>query len=208
MQRAQQQPNLIAGYFSFQTGCPKGTYGSNCQNLCKCMNGGHCDPASGTCDCAPGFIGANCSKSKPTFMFCFCQNTAKRVICIRACQQKNRQIPATSSLNCKSGFQLCKKSLAKYFPSLLHAQKQGHSSQDYSLLAQIYFQSQLSMDCSSSFFLSKILGLRNYLNILLCTMVPLVSINGKKIKFCHGKTGKDSMATLLLLLCFRAKWCG
>lgn len=105
----------MLGIFSFKTGCPEGTYGSNCQNPCKCMNGGHCDPASGTCDCAPGFIGANCSKSKPTFMFCFCQNTAKRSICIKACQKKTRQIPATSSLNCKSGFQLCKKISCKIF---------------------------------------------------------------------------------------------
>lgn len=63
------------------------------------------------------------------------------------------------------------------------------------------------MNCSSSFFLSKISRLRNYLNILLHAMVPLFSINGKKIKFCHGKTGKGSMATLLLLPYLSAKIC-
>ncbi|KFP63324.1 Multiple epidermal growth factor-like domains protein 6, partial [Cariama cristata] len=38
-----------------------------------------CDPASGTCDCAPGFIGADCSKTCPEnrygkdcTLFCAC----------------------------------------------------------------------------------------------------------------------------------------
>lgn len=110
-------PNCL--FVFLKAGCPEGTYGSNCQKSCKCMNGGHCDPVSGTCDCAPRFIGADCSKSKPVFMFCFFQKTVERIICVRICQYKNRQIAVTSSLNCKLGFQLCKNSLAKYFPSLL-----------------------------------------------------------------------------------------
>lgn len=108
-------PNCL--FVFLKAGCPEGTYGSNCQKSCKCMNGGHCDPVSGTCDCAPGFIGADCSKSKPVFMFCFFQKTVERIICVRICQYKNRQIAVTSSLNCKLGFQLCKNSLAKYFPA-------------------------------------------------------------------------------------------
>lgn len=46
------------------TGCPKGTYGPHCRKACQCLNGGHCDTVTGACDCLPGFIGADCGKSK------------------------------------------------------------------------------------------------------------------------------------------------
>ncbi|XP_023609681.1 multiple epidermal growth factor-like domains protein 6 [Myotis lucifugus] len=45
--------------------CPKGTYGPYCQRTCKCLNGGNCDTMIGTCDCPPGFIGADCSQTCP-----------------------------------------------------------------------------------------------------------------------------------------------
>ncbi|KAI5940127.1 Multiple epidermal growth factor-like domains protein 6 [Manis javanica] len=46
-------------------GCPRGTYGPYCQRACRCMNGSHCDTTNSTCDCPPGFIGADCSQSCP-----------------------------------------------------------------------------------------------------------------------------------------------
>lgn len=45
-------------------GCRAGTFGPNCKSRCSCINGGRCDSRTGTCYCAPGFIGADCSSSK------------------------------------------------------------------------------------------------------------------------------------------------
>ncbi|KAJ8797712.1 hypothetical protein J1605_017138, partial [Eschrichtius robustus] len=45
--------------------CPRGTYGPYCQRKCKCLNDGSCDTMIGTCDCPPGFIGADCSQTCP-----------------------------------------------------------------------------------------------------------------------------------------------
>ncbi|CAB1347761.1 unnamed protein product [Coregonus sp. 'balchen'] len=38
-----------------------GSYGPNCKARCKCSNGGRCDTKTGTCECTPGFLGADCS---------------------------------------------------------------------------------------------------------------------------------------------------
>lgn len=39
------------------TRCPIGRFGSSCQEECRCHNGGQCDPDSGQCRCAPGYLG-------------------------------------------------------------------------------------------------------------------------------------------------------
>lgn len=44
-----------------QLACHEGTYGRHCKGRCKCSNGGRCDTITGTCECLPGFLGANCS---------------------------------------------------------------------------------------------------------------------------------------------------
>ena len=38
-------------------GCPPGSWGANCNNLCTCARGGQCDSVSGSCHCGPGFTG-------------------------------------------------------------------------------------------------------------------------------------------------------
>lgn len=58
-------PHIV---YSPLTECPKGTYGPYCQRTCKCLNGGNCDTIIGTCDCPPGFIGADCSQSKSLYL--------------------------------------------------------------------------------------------------------------------------------------------
>ena len=40
--------------------CPSGLYGIGCSLHCLCANGGHCDPVSGTCQCAEGWRGDLC----------------------------------------------------------------------------------------------------------------------------------------------------
>lgn len=48
----------------FVTDCKDGRYGPNCEHECLCLNGGVCQPIMGTCDCPPGYIGANCNISE------------------------------------------------------------------------------------------------------------------------------------------------
>ncbi|XP_075806922.1 EGF-like and EMI domain-containing protein 1 isoform X4 [Microtus pennsylvanicus] len=64
---------------SVPLGCPEDTYGPNCQETCKCRNGGQCESTLGTCTCPPGFVGADCSQTCPEGHYgqdcvqrCFC----------------------------------------------------------------------------------------------------------------------------------------
>lgn len=52
---------LWAQCLSLPTECSPGWYGRDCQRPCQCRNGGLCDPATGTCHCPAGYIGADCS---------------------------------------------------------------------------------------------------------------------------------------------------
>ena len=36
--------------------CPPGYYGEGCMLPCSCTNGADCDPITGACVCAPGFM--------------------------------------------------------------------------------------------------------------------------------------------------------
>lgn len=40
--------------------CRAGKYGKNCEERCECYNGANCEPETGKCICAPGYLGANC----------------------------------------------------------------------------------------------------------------------------------------------------
>lgn len=44
--------------------CPPGRWGPNCSVSCSCENGGSCSPEDGSCECAPGFRGPLCQRSK------------------------------------------------------------------------------------------------------------------------------------------------
>lgn len=44
--------------------CPPGRWGPNCSASCICENGGSCSPEDGSCECAPGFRGPLCQRSK------------------------------------------------------------------------------------------------------------------------------------------------
>lgn len=35
--------------------CPSGTHGADCGGICQCQNGARCNPATGECDCPPGW---------------------------------------------------------------------------------------------------------------------------------------------------------
>ena len=42
--------------------CPEGFWGSECQSVCVCENGGSCDQQTGLCVCTPGFTGSLCQE--------------------------------------------------------------------------------------------------------------------------------------------------
>ena len=43
--------------------CRQGSYGTNCSQVCQCLNNATCDSASGLCHCLPGFTGKYCQSS-------------------------------------------------------------------------------------------------------------------------------------------------
>ncbi|TKS73504.1 Multiple epidermal growth factor-like domains protein 10 [Collichthys lucidus] len=46
--------------------CPSGRYGRACAEICLCTNNGTCNPIDGSCQCFPGWIGADCSQACPS----------------------------------------------------------------------------------------------------------------------------------------------
>lgn len=59
--RGGQSPALPSAAGLLPSGCPPGRYGPGCEQLCRCLNGGSCDTATGACRCPAGFLGADCS---------------------------------------------------------------------------------------------------------------------------------------------------
>lgn len=53
---------------SRSTECSVGTYGEGCGAFCSCHNGGSCDPATGECQCRPGWVGSDCSEGELFFI--------------------------------------------------------------------------------------------------------------------------------------------
>lgn len=45
-----------------QEECPFGTFGFQCSQRCDCHNGGQCSPATGACECEPGYKGPRCQE--------------------------------------------------------------------------------------------------------------------------------------------------
>lgn len=45
-----------------ETKCPEGLYGEDCHSRCECMNNSSCDPTTGSCVCARGWGGPDCSQ--------------------------------------------------------------------------------------------------------------------------------------------------
>uniref|UniRef100_A0A4W5LRA5 Platelet endothelial aggregation receptor 1 n=1 Tax=Hucho hucho TaxID=62062 RepID=A0A4W5LRA5_9TELE len=49
--------------------CNDKHWGPGCGQLCKCENGGLCNPVTGTCQCPPGYIGRRCEDPCPPGTF-------------------------------------------------------------------------------------------------------------------------------------------
>lgn len=67
MQQVAQQglrPRLPPSLLSHrcQEECPFGTFGFLCSQRCDCHNGGQCSPATGACECEPGYKGPSCQE--------------------------------------------------------------------------------------------------------------------------------------------------
>ncbi|NWV45796.1 PEAR1 protein, partial [Daphoenositta chrysoptera] len=45
--------------------CAPGTFGLQCDQLCRCPHNATCDPTNGTCPCAPGTAGPRCEAGNP-----------------------------------------------------------------------------------------------------------------------------------------------
>ena len=66
----------MTNYVSFFPVCPVGTFGDGCQELCECVGGETCDPATGKCDCGEGRKGFHCEDGKSED---FCHNEVIRL---------------------------------------------------------------------------------------------------------------------------------
>jgi len=82
--------------------CSVGRYGDECGQSCHCMNGASCDPVNGTCTCAPGWSGSNCTERCPVGYYgmlcasqCLC--SANNTESAGACDS------VTGDCNCKPG---------------------------------------------------------------------------------------------------------
>ena len=72
--------------------CPEGMWGSDCSQVCPCVNGG-CDPNTGACSCPAGWLGSVCDTKCPPQTFgldcaqkCECQNNGECHHISGACQ--------------------------------------------------------------------------------------------------------------------------
>lgn len=52
--------NMYDILLCISTACPVGQYGDECQGVCQCRNDAVCDPATGRCQCGPGWTGDQC----------------------------------------------------------------------------------------------------------------------------------------------------
>ncbi|XP_013928577.1 PREDICTED: multiple epidermal growth factor-like domains protein 6 [Thamnophis sirtalis] len=76
-----------------QSACPSGFFGVDCQHACRCLNGARCDPATGHCHCAAGWIGPHCNqRATATAPWAGLGHTATKV-CLLAAGHENRASP-------------------------------------------------------------------------------------------------------------------
>ena len=47
----------------------QGSFGTGCNSICRCENGGSCDPIDGSCTCPPGVEGQFCEDGCPAGLF-------------------------------------------------------------------------------------------------------------------------------------------
>ena len=53
----------LSSSFQYNIECPKGSYGQDCMEVCRCQNGASCDAITGECNCAAGWTGETCDTS-------------------------------------------------------------------------------------------------------------------------------------------------
>ncbi|XP_038223185.1 protein draper [Zerene cesonia] len=92
--------------------CPSGKWGRNCQNSCRCMNGGTCEPLTGECACAGGWRGDACERP--------CERGTFGDACRQRCQCANNATcdAASGKCECQPGYTgaLCEEECPKDQP--------------------------------------------------------------------------------------------
>ena len=93
-------PHLCAGGCLCEAGwegdncsvqCRQGSYGTNCSQVCQCLNNATCDSASGLCHCLPGFTGKHCQSGVcvcMTMCICVCVSMCAcmcECVCVHVC---------------------------------------------------------------------------------------------------------------------------
>ncbi|KAH0624132.1 hypothetical protein JD844_007560 [Phrynosoma platyrhinos] len=66
-----EEEDSLHGEFTLvqKVACPMGMYGKDCSSICKCQNGGSCDPVTGQCHCPPGINGKFCENACPKWVY-------------------------------------------------------------------------------------------------------------------------------------------
>nr|CAD7433347.1 unnamed protein product [Timema monikensis] len=90
---------LVTSGIRCETRCPAGAFGEDCNSQCDCHNNSSCDPQTGTCVCARGWEGVDCSQHcREGYYGLRCKEKCPDVYGNRTCDH------VTGEFVCRSGY--------------------------------------------------------------------------------------------------------
>ncbi|OQV17597.1 Multiple epidermal growth factor-like domains protein 10 [Hypsibius exemplaris] len=78
-------------------GCPITKWGPQCTKICRCQNGASCNPITGKCECADGWMGEMCGNPCPSGQY--------GALCLQQCRCENGALcdHVTGACKCQPG---------------------------------------------------------------------------------------------------------